>query len=487
MVDSRPVLYINGLLLLILAAAMAIPVAVDVLSGDADWQVFLIAGASTSFVGGVLALGCRPRHGSLRLQTRQAFLLIVSAWVLSALCAALPFAFSELKMSPVDALFEAMSGLTTTGATIVVGLDNAPRGILIWRALLNWMGGLGIIVMTVALLPALRIGGMQMFQMETSDRTDKIRSRMTHVAKAIALLYLLLSVASAVAFWLAGMAPFDAICHAMSSLSTGGFSTSDASLARWGAAVQWVAVVSMLVGGSPLPLFISLGRLRGRQILRAVFADAQLRDYLTLLGGAIAVLGLWHWGLSEVSLSDSLRQAAFGVIAAVTTTGFIVGDFGTWGGFPQVLFFVLAFVGGCTGSTAGGVKIFRWRLLFSMTHFHIKRLLHPHGVFALEYNRRPVAEAVVNSVLAFVVVYFVTFALFALLLTVTGLDLVSALSGSAAALGNASHGLGESIGAWGGWWALPNGAKGLLTVEMLVGRLELFTVFVIFTPAFWRE
>jgi trk system potassium uptake protein len=480
LVDFRPVLFVNGVLLLILAAAMAIPAALDVLSADSDWVVFVIAGLATAFAGGVLALGARPPQGRWRLQTRQAFLLTVSAWVVTALCAALPFIFSELKMSPIDALFEAMSGLTTTGATVIVGLDHAPRGILIWRALLNWLGGFGIIVMTVAILPSLRIGGMQLFLMETSDKNDRVRPRMVKVATAIGLLYGALTLASAVAFWLAGMAPFDALCHGMAALSTGGFSTSDASLARWGAAVQWVAVVSMLVGGSPLPLLIGPGR-------RTLLSDTQLRDYLTLLGSAAAALALWHWAGSDATLMDSLRQAAFGVISVATTTGFVAGDFGAWGGFAQVLFFMLAFVGGCTGSTAGGVKMFRWRLLFSLTHLHIKRLLHPHGVFILDYNRRPVSDAVVSSVLAFVVVYFVTFALFTLLLTATGLDLVTALSGSAAALGNVGHGLGDAIGAWGGWWALPSTAKGLLTAEMLVGRLELFTVFVVFTPGFWRE
>ncbi len=480
-IDVRPVLFVNGFLLLILAAAMGLPALVDVVAGDPDWQVFLAGSAATTFVAAVLILGARPA-GRFRLEGRAAFLLSVSGLALAALCAALPFVFCALGLSFTDAVFEATSGLTTTGATVIAGLDHAPRGILLWRALLNWLGGLGIIVLAVAILPGLRIGGMQLFRMESSDRTQKIGPRVRQVAGGMAAAYALLTGLAAAAFWAAGMAPFDALCHAMAALSTGGFSTSDASLGHWGPAVQWVAVAAMLAGGAPLPLLATAWRSGG--VLRR---DSQLGTYLTLIATLALVVGLWRWAGSDWSLGDSLRYSAFSVTAVATTTGFVATDWGAWGGFAQVVFFLLAFVGGCTGSTAGGIKIFRWQLLVGLVKVHLKRLLHPHGVFMIDFNHRRVTEQVVDSVLAFVVLYIVTFVVLALLLTLTGLDLVTAVSGSAAALGNVGRGLGTVIGPADNWRALPDAAKWILAVEMMVGRLEVFTVLVLFTPGFWRE
>ncbi len=481
MLDVRPVLFVNGFLLLILAAAMALPGMVDALDGDPDWLVFLAGSAATAFVAGLLVLGARPA-GRLRLEVRSAFLLSVSGTALGALCAALPFVFSGLDLSFTDAVFEATSGLTTTGATVIAGLDHAPRGILLWRALLNWLGGFGFVALAVAILPSLRIGGMQLFRMESSDRTHKVGPRIRQVAGGMGLGYAGLTALSAAAFWLAGMTPFDAICHAMAALSTGGFSTSDASLAHWGAGVQWVAVASMLAGAAPLPLLALAGR--GGPSARQ---DSQLSTYLGLIAGLALLLALWRWAVSDWTLGESLRYSVFSVTSVATTTGFVTTDWSAWGGFAQVVFFLLAFVGGCTGSTAGGIKIFRWQLLVDLAKVHVRRLLHPHGVFVLAFNRRPVSEQVADSVLAFVVLYIVAFVVHALLLTLTGLDLVTALSGSAAALGNLAHGLGNAVGPAVSWKPLPSAAKWILAFEMLVGRLEVFTVLVLFTPGFWKR
>ena len=484
MLDVRPVLFVNGFLLLTLAAAMALPAAVDAVEGDPDWLVFLAGSAATAFVAGMLALGSRPA-GRLRLEVRSAFLLSVSGLALGSVCAALPFVFSGLGLSFTDAVFEATSGLTTTGATVIAGLDHAPRGILLWRALLNWLGGFGFIALAVAILPSLRIGGMQLFRMESSDRTHKIGPRIRQVAGGMGLGYAGLTAVSAAAFWLAGMAPFDAVCHAMAALSTGGFSTSDASLAHWGAAVQWVAVASMLAGAAPLPLLATAGAGAGGGA--STRQDSQLPVYLTLVALLAVLVALWRWAVSDWSLAESLRYSAFSVASVATTTGFVTTDWSAWGGFAQIVFFLLAFVGGCTGSTAGGIKIFRWQLLVGLAKVHVRRLLHPHGVFMLAFNRRPVSGQVVDSVLAFVVLYIVAFVIHALLLTLTGLDLVTALSGSAAALGNLGHGLGNAVGPAVSWKPLPAAAKWVLAFEMLVGRLEVFTVLVLFTPGFWKE
>lgn len=481
MIDVRPVLFVNGFLLLVLAAAMGVPAVVDMLSDDVDWKVFAVSAMVTGFVALALIFGARPT-GRVNLSPRQAFMLAVVAWIATGAFAALPFAFCNQRLGPTDAMFEAISGLTTTGATVMVGLDHAPKGILLWRALLNWLGGEGIIVMAVAILPLLRIGGMQVFRMETSDKTDKIKARVSQVAGSITLVYLTFTALAAIAFWTAGMGRFDAICHAMAAISTGGFSTSDAKLAHWGTAVQWVAVVAMVAGGSSFTLWTGPWK-NGRP---RVLDDAQTHWYLFFLGSFACVLALWQWAVNDMHPGVALRHAAFSVSAAVTTTGFVSADYNAWGGFAHVVFFILVFIGGCTGSTAGGVKIFRWELLFGLAGIHLKRLLHPHGVFVIHYNQRPITPAVLDSVLGFVVMYFFTFALFALALTATGVDFVTALSGSGSALANVGPGIGDVIGPMGSYRPLPDLAKWILAAEMVLGRLELFTVAVLFSRSYWR-
>lgn len=480
--DVRPVLFVNGFLLLVLAAAMGIPAVVDLLSDDVDWKVFAISAMTTTFVGLALIFGARPQ-GRPSLTSRQAFMLPVVAWVMTAGFAALPFIFSNLRLGLVDAAFEAMSGLTTTGATVIIGLDRAPKGILLWRALLNWLGGEGIIIMAVVILPLLRIGGMQVFRMESSDKADRIKPRINQVATSITLIYVAFTALAALAFWAAGMGRFDAICHAMSAVSTGGFSTSDSNLAHWGTAVQWVAIFAMMVGGSSFTLWTGPWKNWRPKVLD----DAQTHWYLMFLGAFAGVLALWQWTVNDMTPGVALRHAAFSVTSVVTTTGFVSTNYGAWGGFAHVVFFVLLFIGGCTGSAAGGVKIFRWELLFALASIHLKRLLHPHGVFVIHYNQRPIIPEVLDSVLGFVVMYFFTFSLFALALTMVGVDLVTALSGSASALGNVGPGIGGTIGPMGSYRALPDLAKWILAFEMMLGRLELFTVAVLFSRSYWRE
>jgi trk system potassium uptake protein TrkH len=481
LIDIRPVLFVNGFLLMVLAAAMAIPAAADYLSGDPDWQVFLASGLLTGFLGAALAFGSR-QNGRLSLATRQAFLLTVSAWLLSAGCGALPFLFSELGLGLADGVFEAMSGLTTTGATVIVGLERAPRGLLLWRALLQWLGGGGIIVMAVSILPLLRIGGMQLFKMESSDKSDRIRPRTSQVTTTITAVYVGFTVLSGIGFWLAGMSVFDAACHAMAALSTGGFSTSDASLGHWGPEAQWVAVASMLVGGSTFTLYV----MPWKHGLK-VFDDSQARWYLLFLAFFSVLLSVWLWRTGGLPAGEAVRQGVFAVVSTVTATGFYASNWVAWGGFAQVMFFILVFIGGCTGSTSGGIKIFRWEVLFNVAGVHLRRLLHPHGVFVINFNRQPISEQVLRSVLGFVVMYFLTFAVFAVLLAVVGLDMTTALSGSAAALANAGPGLGEIIAPGGSYKPLPDLAKWVLAFEMMLGRLELFGVIVLFSRSFWRE
>lgn len=480
--DLRPVSYVNGLLLLVLAAAMLFPMALELLQSHPDWQVFLASAVVTGFTGLALALGSRP-PGRLEVTTRQAFLVTVLAWVLSAAFGALPFMFSALSLSPTDAYFEAISGLTTTGSTVIVGLDTLPPGILLWRAILHWLGGVGIIVMALVLLPVLRIGGMQLFRMESSEKSEKFRPRVAQVATAITAVYLLFTALCAVALWLAGMTAFEAICHAFATLSTGGFSTSDASVGHFqSAAIDWIIILFMILGGGTFVLYVSPWRRRRWAVLH----DSQMRWYLSFLAFFSGVLGFWQWAVNDVAPHEALRHATFSVVSVVTTTGFATADYSAWGGFAQVSFFILTFIGGCTGSTAGGIKVFRWEVLFAMAGVHLKRLLHPHGIFVIDFNRQRISDAVVRSVLGFMVLYFFTFAVLSLALTTVGLDIVTSLSGAATALANVGPGLGGIIGPAGNFQPLSDSAKWLLSAGMLLGRLELLTVLVLFTPAFWR-
>ncbi len=472
----RPVFFVTGVLLLGLGAIMAIPAAWEAILRGPDVRAFAVSAMATAFFGGALALSSWG-GGGVDLSGRRLVLAMVAGGLSACACASLPFALSDLDIAPIDAVFEAVSGLTTTGATLIPHLDQAPKGVLLWRAILNGLGGLGAVVMAVAVLPALRIGGMQMFRMETSDRTGRVKTRASRTARTAAGLYLLLCLLAAAAFRLAGMAPFDALCHGLSAISTGGFSTRDGSLAAWGAGVQWVAVAAMIAGASPLPIFTASWR-RWPAVVRE---DGQFRAYLALLAGSAAALALWRWASSDADAVESLRQAVFAVVSIATTTGFVDGDWLRWGGFAHVALFLLAFVGGCAGGAGGGVKAFRWRVLLSRTGAHIRRLLHPHGMFVIDLGRRRVGEVVINSVMAFVALYMVTFALFALGLAATGVGLPSALAGSAAALGNVGRGLGT------GWLSLPDPAKLITMIEMLLGRFELFTLFVLVTPGFWKR
>lgn len=483
MTDLRPIAQIIGSLLAAIAVAMGVPALVDFVLDDLDWQVFAASGLVTGFVSLVLILGTRVRDKA-PMTVRQAFLLTTLAWVATATFGALPFMFSAMRLSFTDAFFEAMSGLTTTGSTVMSGLDTMPHGILLWRSILHWLGGIGIIVMAVAILPILRIGGMQLFKMESSDKTEKIKPRISQVAGGIATAYVSLTVACGLLLWLAGMTPFEAVNHAMSTLSTGGFSTSDSSVGHFrSAAVEWIIIAFMTIGGTSFILLITPWRRRRWAILR----DSQFRWYLSFLGFFSLLLALWQWAVNDWSAHDSLRHAAFNVVSVVTTTGFASTDYSLWGGFPQVVFFILTFIGGSTGSTSGGIKIFRWEVLFAMAGIHLKRLMHPHGIFVIDFNKQRISDQVVDSVLGFMVLYVLSFAALALALTMTGLDAVTSLTGAATAISNVGPGLGEIIGPAGNFAPLPDTAKWLCSFGMLLGRLELFTVLVLFTRSFWRE
>lgn len=482
MLDIRPVLFINGFVLLILAAAMGAPLLVDLATDLSEWQAFAFSSMASGFVGLAL-ISANHTVVSPELRTRQAFLVTTGSWLLAGLFGALPFYFGTLHLSPMDALFESVSGLTTTGATVITGLDAVPRSVLLWRALLQWLGGIGIIVTSVALLPVLRIGGMQLFRMESSDKTEKVKARISQVTSGILRVYGLFTLLLTIALALAGMTPLESVCHAMSSLATGGFSTSDQSLGHFGDAAQWICVLGMLIGGATFTQFITPWKRRRWSILE----DSQIRWYLAIIVGFSLLMTFWNWAMRDLGGYESFRQSVFNVVSIVTTTGFHTSDYDAWGGFAQVAFFAMMFIGGCTGSAAGGIKVFRYEVLFAVTGVHIRRLLHPHGIFVIAFNQFRLTDAVVRSVLGFMMLYFFCFVLLALALAAIGLDVTSALSGAASALANVGPGLGHLIGPGSSYADLPDEAKCLLTIGMLAGRLELATVLILFSKTFWQE
>ncbi len=479
--DFRPVLFIAGVLLTILSVAMLLPAIADAATAHADWQVFLASSGLTLFIGVSLMLTTGGRE--MRLGIREAFVLTALSWLAITTFAALPFVLSDLGLSYTDAFFEAMSGVTTTGATVIVGLERAPPGILLWRALLQWLGGIGIIVMAVAILPMLQVGGMQLFRTESSDRSEKVLPRAAQLANAVGSIYLALTLICAAAYWAAGMPGFDAIAHAMTTIATGGFSTRDASIGHFdNAAVDWIAVVFMIIGSLPFVLYLQV--VRGRP--SALWRDSQVQWFLAAVISVVVIVALLLRPQIDATFGHAIRLSAVNTISILTGTGYVTAAFDTWGAFAGVIFFLVMFVGGCAGSTTCGIKIFRFQVLAATAGSQIKRLLSPNGVFIPYYNHRPIEQDVALSVLSFFFFYVLVFVALTVLLGVLGLDFITALSGAASAISNVGPGLGPEIGPAGNYMALPAAAKWVMAAGMLLGRLELFTILVMFAPAFWR-
>ncbi len=480
MIELRPVIFVIGILLSVLAVAMVIPAVVDIAVGHPDWQVFSVAAFVTLFVGVSMMLTTRASLSSFSV--RQAFVMTNLAWFVIAAFGALPFQFSELELDAVDAFFESMSGVTTTGATVIVGLDFAPPGILLWRAILQWLGGIGIIVMAVAILPMLQVGGMQMFRVEAFD-TDKVLPRAAQIAGDIAIIYVFLTAMAALLLWSIGMSGFDAVAHAMTSIATGGFSTYDASVGHFdNAAIDWSMSAIMVLGSIPFVLYLRV--IRGD--LRPVFADTQVRWFLAILALSIVFTAYWLYDSDRMDLLSSLRYSTFNVISVMTGSGFATDDYNAWGSFVVTVMFVLMFIGGCAGSTTCGIKIFRLQVLYATANAQIHRLMQPNGVFFPYYNKKPIPDPVATSVMSFFFLFAACFALLAVGLGLTGLDFITAVSGAASAIANVGPGLGDTIGPAGTYATLPDSAKLILSLGMLLGRLELFTVLILLAPSFWR-
>jgi trk system potassium uptake protein TrkH len=481
MVNVRPILFVLGLVLSKVALFMYPPTVLALFNPGSGFIEFAVAVAITHLSAlGFLAIG---KTVDFKLGVRDMFLITALVWTVSSVFAALPFVFIN-HISFTDAYFETMSGITTTGSTVLSGLDSMSHSILLWRSTLQWLGGIGFIVMGVAILPMLNIGGMRLFQTESSDWSDKSSPRIKNVAKNIVTVYITLTVLCFVGYLLSGMNLFEAINHALTTLSTGGYSTSDGSMNHFSYRAHWVAILFMFLGGLPFLLFVSLVTQKSP---RKILSDEQVKGFARLFLLASFLVGLWLTLVDDYPTSDAIRVSMFNVVSVMTTTGFGLDDFTSWGALPSVLFVFLLMTGACSGSTSGGIKLFRFQVARSLLKIQLMKLIHPRGVFVQRYNRKKVSEDIVRSVVAFSLLFFITIIVLAALLASMGLDPITSLSGAITAVANVGPGMGAVIGPTGNFATLPDAAKWLLSFGMLLGRLEILTILVLFVPAFWKR
>ena len=482
--DFRPILFVIGTLLCILATGMAIPMLVDMYAGHDDWRVFAVCIATTTFFGGTMVLTNAGGNTGFTLNVRQAFMLTTLSWLAMAAFGALPIWLSHESIDFTDAFFESMSGITTTGSTILTDLDSMPPGTLLWRSIMQWLGGIGVILMAILILPFLKVGGMQLFRTESSDKHDKAIPRLQRLGMATGIVYATLTGLCILLYSIAGMSSFDAFNHGMTTVATSGFSTHNESMGFFESPViHWICTVFMILGALPFILYVKA--MGGN--LTAPFRSSQVRVFLTILLVTIAFLTLWVTNLRILPFWTALEHVSLNVVSIVSTTGYASADYTQWGSMPVAVFFIAMFIGGCTGSTSGGIKIMRIQVMWSILSRHIRRLIEPNVVAPLQYDGRTISDDVSTSVTVFIFTSLLCFAALSVALGFTGLDLVTSISGAASALMNVGPALGPIIGPAGNYSTLPDAAKWILSFGMLLGRLEMFTVLVLFSAHFWRR
>jgi trk system potassium uptake protein TrkH len=480
--NYKTVFFAIGVLLVILGAFMLIPFFVQFIYDEKN-NTFLLSALVTAFIGTLLVLTNLEENKKLNLQ--QAFLLTTLSWLGIAIFGCLPFLLSNLNLSFVDAFFESMSGITTTGSTIITNLDDAPKSILIWRAILQWLGGIGVIVMAITILPLLNIGGMQLFRMESSDTAEKILPKTREITLIISIIYLALTFTCGISYWAVGMNIFDSIAHSMTTIATGGFSTYSGSIGHFqNPRIEIISIIFIVLGSIPFIAYLKFVKGDKKIFLK----DAQIKGLIYILIISILLMFLYLMlSNKEYSFSENLRISTFNVVSVLSGTGYVTADFSSWGNFPLIFFLFLMFIGGCAGSTTCGIKIFRFQILGRFIINQIKKLVYPHGIFSIKYNNEKISNTFIYSIITFIFLYFFIFFILAALLSVNGLDFITAISGSASAIANVGPGLGNVIGPNGNFSDLPNFSKLSLSLGMLLGRLELFAVLVLFFPSFWKN
>lgn len=479
----RAAVHIASIFAIYLSAAMLVPAGVDLYYAHEDWQVFAF---SAFFTGGLsLAIAMATRGRAPSISSRFGFLVVNMLWLTACVVGAIPLIASSLELGLTNAFFESASGITATGSTVLVGLNGLPPGLLLWRSILQWIGGLGVIALGLFLLPFLNVGGISYFRLESSDIGEKPFDRFSSFAMALLSIYAALTLACAIAYAAAGMSAFDAINHALTTLATAGFSTHDTSMGFYGAnvAILWIGTIFMFIGALPFSILI-LFILRGHfDALR----DPQIRVFAAYTVLFVLAVAIYLRVSSDRSFFDALTHAAFNFVSIITTTGYATEDYGTWGPFALAAAFVAMFLGGCSGSTTGGIKAYRFLILFELIANGLRHLVYPNMVLTVRYGDRPVADELQRAVVLYISAFFVIWAVITIILASTGLDLVSALTSALTALTNVGPGLGPIVGPEGNFSSLENFAKWVMALAMLLGRLEILTVIVIFSPVFWRR
>jgi len=476
-------LLILGAILNILALFMLIPLCLSIAYDSDNQLAFFLSATITSLVGiGFLLIG--KKSDLSFMQPRQVFLITSCAWTGVSLFSALPFLLLPDPLSFADAVFEAVSGVTTTGGSVMSGLEKLPKDILLWRSLLNWIGGVGIVGMAIAILPFLRIGGMRLFKTESSEWSDKAMPRARSLIAMIIYCYLGLSVICCLLFWLAGMDFFNAVNHAMATVSTGGFSTSDSSFAQFDSLlIHWIAIVFMLAGAFPFVLFVRL-------VVHKKFVfmkDTQVRGLMLIVLITTTVLSVQLILTEQMAPLKAITMAWFNLVSIITTTGFASGDYQLWGSLAVIVFFFCTFIGGCSGSTTGGIKVFRLQIFGGLMKEQVLTAIHPRAIISRRYNGRLISSEIIASSISYMFLMTACLVVIAVILALTGLDLVTSFTGAATAVMNVGPGLGPIIGPAGNFSSLSDTAKWALSAGMLLGRLEFLTILVLFTPAFWRS
>ena len=482
MATNKTVFFLIGILLIVLGGSMLAPYALQVILKEGGHS-FISASFVTIFIGVLFVLANLEKEFKLNL--RQTFLFSSLAWFMVAIFGSLPFLLSSQDFSLSEAFFESMSGITTTGATIISDLDSSPKSILLWRAIMQWLGGIGIVVMAITILPLLKVGGMQLFKMEGPDSTEKILPRTIEVAAIIISTYIILTFLCGFFYWIFGMSIFDSVSHSMTTIATGGFSTHNESIGFFkNPNIEIVASIFIILGSIPFISYLKF--VQGNK--KVFFQDVQIKGLIYLLVISIIIMFLYLLFINyESSFFDKVRISSFNVISILSGTGYVTDDFGLWGKFSLVFFLLLMFIGGCAGSTACGIKIFRLQMLLIFLKNQIKRLISPNSVIITKYNNQKISDNFINSVIIFIFTFLFIFLIIAMLLSISGLDFITSISGAASSISNVGPGLGDVIGPNGNYKEIPDISKWILSVGMLLGRLELFAVLVLFFPSFWRN
>ena len=481
MINIKPIAFISGTLICATGFFLFIPLLTEIFYKTDQWQAYSIPIILYLIVGGSLVI--TNKDVDIEVDLKSGFFITVFSWILLSLICAVPFMYAKSNLNWVDSLFESMSGLTTTGSTILTNLDELPKGILIWRSFLQWIGGVGIIIIALFILPFLKVGGMQLFHFEGDDPYEKSSPKISSTIKQIFNIYLLITLIGIFLYVFFGMSVFDAINHSLTTIATGGFSTHDESFAYFdNTALLFVSSIIMILGSVPFILIAQTSIYNPK-----IFKDEQVRIFLTILVIIISCLYFLAGSYIEGNKIDKIGHITFNTVSIISGTGFISDNFENWGNYASILFLFLMFIGGCAGSTTSGLKIFRFKILFLSLRNHLNKLLRPHGIFTYQFNGKTIPDNTFESVMSFFFIFIISFVITALLLSFSGLDFITCISASASAIANIGPGLGDIIGPEGNYSTLTNYTKIILIVAMLLGRLEILTLIIFFLPKFWKN